>query len=45
MKIDYKPKKFGLSSLKEGQFLELMNVFQLDGSEITLRQVKLKGVS
>ncbi|KAI8056718.1 hypothetical protein BDF22DRAFT_667643 [Syncephalis plumigaleata] len=45
MKIDYKPKKFGLSSLREGQFLELMNVFQLDGSEITLRQVKLTGIS
>ncbi|KAI9594209.1 ATG C terminal domain-containing protein [Syncephalis fuscata] len=45
MKIDYKPKKFGLTSLREGQFLELMNVFQLDGSEITLRQVKLTGVS
>ncbi|RKP07930.1 ATG C terminal domain-containing protein [Thamnocephalis sphaerospora] len=45
LKIDYKPKKFGLSSLREGQFLELMNVFQLDGSEVMLREVKLTGVS
>jgi hypothetical protein len=45
MKIDYKPKKFGLSSLREGQLLELMNLFQLDGSEIMLREVKLTGIS
>ncbi|KAI8990792.1 hypothetical protein BDF20DRAFT_2784 [Mycotypha africana] len=44
IKVDYKPKVFKLGSLKEGQIMELMNLFRLDGSELSLSHVKLTGI-
>ncbi|KAL1923425.1 uncharacterized protein VTP21DRAFT_8405 [Calcarisporiella thermophila] len=44
MKIDYKPKHINYRSLKRGHLVELMNLFHLDGAEMTLREVRLTGV-
>ncbi|CAG8442536.1 10645_t:CDS:10 [Acaulospora colombiana] len=44
MKLDYKPKHLDYSNLKEGNFVELMNLFHLEAAEMTLRGVKLTGV-
>ncbi|KAG9306596.1 hypothetical protein G9A89_004793 [Geosiphon pyriformis] len=44
MKIDYKPKHIDYTSLKEGNLVELMNFFHFDGADMTLRNVKLRGV-
>lgn len=43
--MDYKPKVFNLGNFREGQLIELMNIFRLDGSEVRLNQVKLTGVN
>lgn len=42
--MDYKPKIFNLGNVREGQFAELMNLFRLDGAEISLSHVKLTGI-
>ncbi|CAG8437791.1 15278_t:CDS:10 [Acaulospora morrowiae] len=44
MKLDYKPKHIDYTNLKEGNFVELMNLFHLEAAEMTLRGVKLTGV-
>ncbi|CAG8746013.1 13896_t:CDS:2, partial [Cetraspora pellucida] len=44
MKLDYKPKHLDYSSLKEGNLVELMNIFHLEAAEMTLRGLKLTGV-
>ncbi|CAG8759270.1 21522_t:CDS:2, partial [Racocetra persica] len=44
MKLDYKPKHIDYSSLKEGNLVELMNIFHLEAAEMTLRGLKLTGV-
>lgn len=44
VKIDYKPKHVDYSNLKGGNFIEIMNFFQLDGAEMALRGVRLTGV-
>jgi autophagy-related protein 2 len=45
IKMDYKPKRVDYKSLRHGQFLELVNIFQLDAAEMTLQGVRLSGVS
>ncbi|CAG8532578.1 11151_t:CDS:10 [Dentiscutata erythropus] len=44
MKLDYKPKHIDYSSLKEGNLVELMNIFHLEAAEMTLHGLKLTGV-
>ncbi|TPX71746.1 hypothetical protein SpCBS45565_g00876 [Spizellomyces sp. 'palustris'] len=44
VKVDYKPKHVDYANLKGGNFIEIMNFFQLDGAEMTLRGVRLTGV-
>ncbi|KAI8353657.1 hypothetical protein EDC96DRAFT_466439 [Choanephora cucurbitarum] len=44
LKVDYKPKHFKLGNVKEGQYLELVKLFHLDGAEISLTHVKLTGI-
>ncbi|RCI05002.1 autophagy- protein 2, partial [Rhizopus stolonifer] len=43
-KVDYKPKHFKLGNVKEGQYLELIKLFHLDGAEVSLTHVKLTGI-
>ncbi|KAI9487439.1 MAG: hypothetical protein EXX96DRAFT_476198 [Benjaminiella poitrasii] len=45
LKVDYKPKVFNLKSFREGQMAELMNIFRLDGAELSLSRVKLTGIN
>jgi hypothetical protein len=45
MKIDYKPKHIDYTNLKGGNLMELMNFFHFEAAEMTLRSVKLTGVS
>ncbi|RLV95950.1 Autophagy-related protein 2 [Spathaspora sp. JA1] len=44
IKLDYKPKKVDYVGLRSGKHAELANFFILDGSSITLPQVKLYGI-
>ena len=43
--VDYKPKYVDYEGLIHGKFAELLNVFQLDGAEICLPEIDLRGVS
>ncbi|KAI8333041.1 hypothetical protein BC941DRAFT_516431 [Chlamydoabsidia padenii] len=45
LKIDYKPKYFNYDNIKEGQYAELANVFQLEGAKLNLSAVKLNGIN
>ncbi|KAI8098544.1 uncharacterized protein BX664DRAFT_255802 [Halteromyces radiatus] len=44
LKIDYKPKYINYDNIKEGQFAELVNLFQLEGAKLNLSAVKLTGI-
>ncbi|CAI2167831.1 9475_t:CDS:10 [Funneliformis geosporum] len=44
MKVDYKPKHIDYTNLKEGNLVELMNLFHFEAAEMTLSNVKLTGV-
>ncbi|KAK4687136.1 autophagy-related protein 2, partial [Tremellales sp. Uapishka_1] len=44
LKLDYKSKRVDFAALREGRTIELMNLFQFDGAEMTLRHVTLSGV-
>ncbi|CAG8497159.1 7566_t:CDS:10 [Diversispora eburnea] len=44
MKLDYKPKHIDYTNLKDGNLVELMNLFHLEAAEMTLTSVKLTGV-
>lgn len=44
LKVDYKPKYINYGNIKEGQFAELVNLFHLDGAEMSLSHVKLTGI-
>ncbi|ORZ34217.1 ATG C terminal domain-domain-containing protein [Catenaria anguillulae PL171] len=43
LRIDYKPKSVDLPALQRGKVLELLNVFHLEGAEMTLRHVTVTG--
>ncbi|RCI05217.1 autophagy- protein 2 [Rhizopus stolonifer] len=45
IKIDYKPKYLNYTNLKEGQLAELINLFSLDGAEMSLCAIKLSGIT
>jgi hypothetical protein len=45
VKIDYQPQRFNLELLKEGQYAELVNLFPLEGMELTMRHVKMCGIA
>ncbi|OAD75253.1 hypothetical protein PHYBLDRAFT_100895, partial [Phycomyces blakesleeanus NRRL 1555(-)] len=45
LKVDYKPKYINYGNIKEGQFAELINLFHLDGAEMSLNHVKLTGIA
>eukprot|EP01135_Chromosphaera_perkinsii_P009738 Nk52_evm3s1869 gene=Nk52_evmTU3s1869 len=42
--LDYTPKHLDYGSLREGSYVELLNLFHLEGSELNLNEVKLSGV-
>ncbi|KAJ3197360.1 autophagy- protein 2 [Irineochytrium annulatum] len=44
MKIDYKPKHIDYTNLKDGNLIEILNFFHLDGAEMTLRDIRMTGV-
>jgi hypothetical protein len=44
LKLDYKPRRVDYRALREGKTIELMNFFHFDGSEMTLRHIRLHGV-
>lgn len=44
LKVDYKPKYINYGNIKEGQLAELVNLFHLDGAEMSLNHVKLTGI-
>ncbi|CEP08154.1 hypothetical protein [Parasitella parasitica] len=44
LKVDYKPKVFNLGNFREGQVIELMNLFRLDAAEVQLSHIKLSGI-
>jgi hypothetical protein len=45
IKIDYHASSVNLKALKNGDFLQLLNVFPLDGLELSLKPVKLLGLN
>ncbi|EAU88507.1 hypothetical protein CC1G_04213 [Coprinopsis cinerea okayama7 len=45
LKLDYKPRRVDYRALKEGRTIELMNFFHFDGAEMTLRHIKLAGIT
>lgn len=45
VKVDYKPKYINYGNIKEGQLAELVNLFHLDGAEVTLSHVRLTGIA
>ncbi|ORX90696.1 hypothetical protein K493DRAFT_339837 [Basidiobolus meristosporus CBS 931.73] len=45
LKFDYKPKHLDYSSLKGGNFAELVNLFRLEEADMMLLGVKLRGIS
>ncbi|CAO1632865.1 unnamed protein product [Parajaminaea phylloscopi] len=45
LKLDYKPKRVDYNLLRQGRTIEMMNFFHFDAAEMTLRHVKLRGIS
>ncbi|ODV80501.1 uncharacterized protein CANTADRAFT_30350, partial [Suhomyces tanzawaensis NRRL Y-17324] len=44
LKLDYKPKKIDYMGIRSGKASEFMNIFILDGSDLTLEKVALHGI-
>jgi hypothetical protein len=44
IKIDYRASTVNIQALHSGDFLQMLNIFPLDGLEITLKHVKVNGV-
>lgn len=44
IKIDYRPQRVNYKALREGDYLEVINLFVLEDMELGLRQVSLSGV-
>ncbi|KAI8810163.1 ATG C terminal domain-containing protein, partial [Cladochytrium replicatum] len=44
LKVDYKPKHVDYANIRGGNFVEFLNFFHLEGAEMTLRNVKLRGI-
>lgn len=45
LKIDYHASHVNLKALREGDFLQLLNILPIDGLELRLRGLRFKGVS
>lgn len=45
IKIDYRASGLNIQALHSGDYLQLLNIFPLDGLEITLKHVKLHGIA
>jgi hypothetical protein len=45
IKIDYIPGPLNLLALQAGDYLQLLNIFPLDGLEITLKHTRLSGIN
>ena len=45
MKIDYQPRAIKVGALQNGDYLELLNLFPLEGVHLTLQKLVLTGVS
>lgn len=45
IKIDYRATYLNLSALRKGDFCELLNIFPIDGLELTLQPASLTGVN
>lgn len=45
VKIDYQPRAIKVKALQEGDYLELLNLFPLEGVHLTLKKLLLTGVS
>lgn len=45
LKIDYRASSVSITALHNGDYLQLLNIFPLDGLEITLKHVKLHGLA
>jgi autophagy-related protein 2 len=45
VKIDYHASHVNLNALQEGDFIQLLNIFPLDGLELCLKPIKLKGIN
>eukprot|EP01032_Pedospumella_encystans_P008179 gene8179-9738_t len=45
LKIDYRASSVSITALHGGDYLQLLNIFPLDGLEITLKHVKLHGLN
>ncbi|CAK4947130.1 unnamed protein product [Aphanomyces euteiches] len=44
IKIDYRPQRVDFQALQAGDYLEVINLFVLEGMELSLRHIKLSGV-
>ena len=44
IKIDYRPERVDYTALRAGDYLEVINLFVLEGMELVLRHVKLNGI-
>jgi len=44
VRIDYKPKRMDYARLRNGSYVELLNLFPLEGVELNLKRVRLTGV-
>jgi len=44
LKIDYRPVILNLQALQGGDYMQLLNIFPLEGLEITLKSIKLDDV-
>lgn len=45
VKIDYQPRTLKVGALQQGDYLELLNLFPLEGVHLTLQKLLLSGVS
>mmetsp|Transcript_23429 Transcript_23429/g.34384 ORF Transcript_23429/g.34384 Transcript_23429/m.34384 type:complete len:2514 (+) Transcript_23429:183-7724(+) len=45
LKIDYSPKQLDMRALQAGDYTQILNLFSIDGLEITLTKVNLTGIS
>lgn len=44
IKIDYRPQHVNYEALRDGDYLEMINLFVLEGMELSLRPIKLTGI-
>lgn len=44
IKIDYRPNRVDYAALRAGDYLEVINLFVLEGMELVLRRVKMSGI-